>query len=83
LRWQLATNFVPIIWIVHMRFARAAPPAYYQGVIYEVDVDASLTTPIDRAAVNQFLLVQSAALCSRAMGYDKKCKCCAERRRTN
>jgi len=38
--------------------------------------------PIDRAAVNQFLLLQTAGLGSRAMGYDKKCKCCAERRRT-
>jgi len=27
----VAISFVPIVWIVHMRFARAAPPAYDQG----------------------------------------------------
>jgi len=43
---------------------------------------ALLTTPTDRAAENQFLLLQSAGLGLRAMEY-KKCKCCAKRRRTN
>ena len=36
----VAISFVPIVWIVHMRFARAAPPAYDQGAsvyIHEVD----------------------------------------------
>ena len=36
---------------------------------------------VQHHCANQFLLLQSAMLGSRAMGYDKKCKCCAERRR--
>ena len=27
----MATNVVPFVWIIHMRFARAAPPAYDRG----------------------------------------------------
>ena len=64
----VATNFVPTVWIVQGRFARAAPPAY-DHVRHEVDRRrALLTTPIVRAAVNQFLLVRSAGLGSLAMG---------------
>jgi len=81
----VAISFVQIVWMVH---ARAAPPAYVRprsvGVIHEVDRRRALfTTPIDRVAINQFMLLQSAGLGSRAMGYVKKCKCCVERGHPN
>jgi len=71
LKFPFQSNFVPT---VYTRFARFTVEVYRRLAL--------LTTPTDRAAENQFLLLQSAGLGLRAMEY-KKCKCCAKRRRTN